>query len=61
MRCHLRMVAVLAIGLIADATLIQAFHLMNQASDRSLYGGIAVIFDLILLVPVVVREIWRRL
>ncbi len=61
MRCHLRMVAVLAIGLIAYATLIQAFHLMNQASDRSLYGGIAVIFDLILLVPVVVREIWRRL
>ena len=61
MRCHLRMVAVLAIGLIADATLIQAFHLMNQASDRSLYSGIAVIFGLILLVPVVVREIWRRL
>ena len=61
MRCHLRMVRVLAVGLIAYAALIQAFHLMNQASDRSLYSGIAVIFGLILLVPVVVREIWRRL
>src|ERR1700685_1210869 len=60
-RCHLRMVAVLAVGLIAYTALIQAFHLMNQASDRSLYSGIAVIFGLILLVPVVVREIWRRL
>jgi heme/copper-type cytochrome/quinol oxidase subunit 4 len=55
------MVAVLGVGLIAYAALIQAFHLMNQASDRSLYSGIAVIFGLILLVPVVVREIWRRL
>jgi len=55
------MVRVLAVGLIAYAALIQALHLMNQASDRSLYSGIAVIFGLILLVPVVVREIWRRL
>jgi hypothetical protein len=55
------MVAVLAVGLIAYAALIQAFHLMNQASDRALYSGISVIFGLILLVPLVVREIWRRL
>lgn len=61
MRCHLRMVAVLAVGLIAYAALIQALHLMNQASDRALYSGISVIFGLILLVPLVVREIWRRL
>jgi heme/copper-type cytochrome/quinol oxidase subunit 4 len=60
-RCHLRMVAVLAVGLIAYAALLQAFHLMNQASDRALYSGISVIFGLILLIPVVVREIWRRL
>jgi hypothetical protein len=60
-RWHLRMVAVLAVGLIAYAALIQAFHWMNQASDRALYSGIAVIFGLILLVPFVVREIWRRL
>ena len=61
MRCHLRMVAVLAVGLVAYAALIQAFHLMNQARDQALYSGISVIFGLILLVPVVVREIWRRL
>jgi hypothetical protein len=55
------MVAVLAVGLVAYGALIQAFHLMNQASDRSLYSGVALIFGLILLVPMVVREIWRRL
>ncbi|HEY6338176.1 MAG TPA: hypothetical protein VIW68_06760 [Candidatus Sulfotelmatobacter sp.] len=61
MRWHWRMVAVLAVGLIAYGALIQAFHLMNQPSDRGWYGGIALIFGLILLVPVVVRELWRRL
>jgi len=55
------MVAFLAVGLIAYGALIQAFHLMNQASDQAWYGGIAVIFGLILLVPVIVREIWRKL
>jgi hypothetical protein len=60
-RSHLRMVAFLAVGLIAYGALIQAFHLMNQASDQAWYGGIAVIFGLILLVPLIVREIWRKL
>jgi heme/copper-type cytochrome/quinol oxidase subunit 4 len=55
------MVAVLAVGLIAYGVLIHAFHLMNEASDRAWYGGIAVILGLLLLVPVIVREIWRRL
>jgi heme/copper-type cytochrome/quinol oxidase subunit 4 len=61
MRLHLRMVAVLAVGVIAYVVLIFAFHLMNRASDRAWYGGIAVIFGLLLFVPVIVREIWRRL
>jgi len=61
MRVHLRMVAVLAVGVVAYGVLIYAFRLMNEASDRAWYGGIAVIFALLLLVPAIVREIWRRL
>jgi heme/copper-type cytochrome/quinol oxidase subunit 4 len=61
MRVHLRMVAVLAVCVAAYGVLIFAFRLMSQASDRAWYGGIAVIFSLLLLVPVIVREIWRRL
>jgi heme/copper-type cytochrome/quinol oxidase subunit 4 len=61
MRSHLRMVAVLAAALIAYAVLIHALHLMSQPTDRGWYGGIAVIFGLVALVPIVVREIWRRL
>jgi heme/copper-type cytochrome/quinol oxidase subunit 4 len=55
------MVAVLAVGIVAYGVLIFAFRLMNQASDRGWYSGIAVIFGLLLFVPVIVREIWRRL
>jgi len=61
MRHHLRLVAVLALAVVAYGVLIQAFHLMSQPSDRSLYAGIAVIFGLILFFPVIVQTIWRRL
>jgi hypothetical protein len=61
MRCHLRSVAILAVGLVAYAVLIQALRWMSQASDRAWYGGIAVIFCLLLFVPLVVRAIWRTL
>jgi len=61
MRIHVRMVAMLAVGLVAYGVLILAFHLMNQPSDRGWYGGIAMILGLILLVPVILREIWRLL
>jgi heme/copper-type cytochrome/quinol oxidase subunit 4 len=54
------MVAILAVGVVAYVLLIRAFSLMNQASDRSLYSGIALIFGLLLLVPFAVRAIWRQ-
>jgi heme/copper-type cytochrome/quinol oxidase subunit 4 len=61
MGSHVRIVAVLAVGLVAYGVLIGAFHLMNRPSDRALYAGIAVIFSLLLFVPVMVRAIWRLL
>ncbi len=61
MRHHFRFVAVLAVALIAYAVLIQALHWMSQPSDLAWYGGIVIIFGLLLLVPILVREIWRRL
>lgn len=61
MRWHLRFVAVLAIALIAYGVLIHALHLLSEPRDSAWYGGIAVIFSLILLVPILVRAIWRVL
>jgi hypothetical protein len=51
----------LAVLLLAYGLLIEAFHLMNQPSDRTLLGGIAMILGLILAVPMVVHVIWSRL
>ena len=59
MRSHVRIVGILAIALIAYGVLIRAFHLMNQPSDRAWYSGIAVILGLLLLVPMIVRALWR--
>jgi len=61
MRHHLRLVAILAICVLAYGVLLQAFRLMSQPSNHSLYAGIAIIFGLILLFPLVIQEIWRRL
>ena len=61
MRNHLRFFAVLVVGLAAYVVLLHSFRLMNEASDRSLYGGIAEILGVILFVPLVVRAIWRKL
>jgi hypothetical protein len=60
MRLHLRLVAILVVGVIAYGVLVQAFRLISAPSDRALYGGIAVLFALLLAVPAVVREIWRK-
>jgi len=61
MRSLLRVVAMMAVGLVAYGVLLRAFHFMNQPSDRGWYGGIAMILGLLLLAPVIMREIWRLL
>lgn len=61
MRNYLRVVAISVVALAAYLVLIHSFHLMNQASDRSLYSGIAETLGVILFVRVIVRAIWRVL
>ncbi len=61
MRHHFRLVAILAACLCAYGVLLAAFRLLNQPRNIAVLGGVAVIFGLLLLVPVVLRTIWRRL
>ena len=61
MRHHLRLVAVLAVCLFAYGMLLLAFHFLNQPRDSAVAVGLALIFALLLLVPITVRTIWRRL
>jgi hypothetical protein len=56
-----RSVFTLAVLLLSFGLLIEAFHLMNLPSDRSLLGGIAMILGLTLAVPMVVHIIWSKL
>ena len=61
MRNYLRLIAVVLVALAGYVVLIHAFHLMNEAGDRALYGGIAEILGVVLFVPAIVRVIWRKL
>lgn len=56
-----RSVFILAVLLLAFGLLTEAFHLMNQPSDRAFLGGIAMILGLALAVPMAVHVIWRKL
>lgn len=61
MKHHFRMVAILAACLCVYGGLLGAFRLLNQPRDGSVLGGVALIFVLLMVAPLVVREIWRRL
>ena len=56
-----RSVLSFAVLLLAFGLLTEAFHLMNQPSDRALIGGCAMILGLVLAVPMVIHLIWSRL
>jgi len=58
---HLRLVASIILALLTYAVMIRALHWMSQPSDARLYGGIAMILVLLLVVPLVLKMIWRKL
>lgn len=61
MRHHFRVVAILAVCLVAYGALLIAFRWISQPRDAAVLGGISLIFALLLIVPLLVRTIWRRL
>ncbi len=61
MRHHFRLMAILAVCLVAYGALIAAFRWLSQPRDSAVAAGIGLILALLLVVPLVVRTIWRRL
>lgn len=61
MRHHFRVVAILAVCLVAYGALLWAFRWINEPRDAAVIGGVGLILGLLLIVPLIVREIWRRL
>ena len=61
MRHHLRLMATLAVCLLAYGVFLGALRMLNAPRDASVLGGVAVIFALLVIVPGVVTTIWRRL
>jgi heme/copper-type cytochrome/quinol oxidase subunit 4 len=61
MRHHLRLMATLAVCVIAYSVLLGAFRLLNAPRNAAVIEGLVLIFILLVIVPVVVSTIWRRL
>lgn len=39
--------------------MVQAFHLLNQPSDRAVYKGIAILALLCIVLPVILWQLWK--
>jgi hypothetical protein len=40
--------------------MVEAFHLLNEASDRAVFTGMAILVLLCVFSPVVLWRLWRR-
>lgn len=40
--------------------MVEAFHLLNQPSDRAVYAGMAIVALLVVLVPASLFRLWRK-
>jgi len=61
MRHHLRLMATLAVCVVAYIVLLGAFRLLNAPRNAALMEGVALTFILLVIVPAIVSTIWRRL
>jgi hypothetical protein len=61
MRHHFRLMATLAVCLATYGVLLGAFRMLNAPRNMAVVAGVSLIFILLLIVPVVVSTIWRRL
>ena len=61
MRHHFRLMAVLAVCIASYGVLLGAFRLLNAPRTSEVFGGVAVIFALLVILPAAITTIWRRL
>lgn len=59
MKTRFKGVLTIAVLLLAFGLLSVAFHLMNEPSDLSFFGGVAIALALVVFVPTVVIQIWK--
>jgi type VI protein secretion system component VasK len=56
----LRVALSLLILIVGYECMVEAFHMLNQPSDRAVYVGMAILGLLCVLVPMALWQIWRR-
>ncbi len=40
--------------------MVEAFHMLNEPSDRAVYMGMAILVLLCILLPTVLWQLWRK-
>ena len=60
MNTWIRSALTVAVVLVAYGLMVEAFHLMNLPSNRTFFGGAAMVAGLALGVPLLLHLVWRR-
>jgi hypothetical protein len=55
-----RILISLFILIVGYECMVEAFHLLNEPSDRAVYQGMAILGLLCVLLPLVMWQLWRR-
>jgi hypothetical protein len=55
-----RVVLSLFILMVGYECMVEAFHMLNEPSDRAVYQGMALLGLLCVLVPLALWQVWRR-
>ena len=40
--------------------MVEAFHMLNEPSDRAVYMGMAILVLLCILLPTILWQLWRK-
>lgn len=60
MNAGFKAVFTVVVLLVAYGLLVQAFHLMNLPSDKTLVGGIAIILFVVVAMSIILRLMWSK-
>lgn len=60
MKTTFRVVVSLLILFVGYESMVEAFHLLNQPSDRAVYVGTAMLVSLCVFVPMLLLLVWRK-
>ena len=60
MKTTFRVLLSVFVLIIGYECMVEAFHMLNEPSDRAVYMGMAILVLLCILLPTILWQLWRK-